>query len=186
MLHSISASLGISVTALYWSYIAPNHTKEENLTPISINHHGVLLVLIILDTFLVAFPVRALHFVYPFAFASSYTVFTVILHFTGVNSTIYPVFDYVNQFPKTLALALGACIGCSAVHVVVFYLYRIKKCIADRVTLKKRSRTQRSDLIEQSETAMEESQPGVTQLYEDQAPINYSHSVLNQPNNATA
>ena len=91
VLFSVRATTAIQVTGLFWTVLAPSRTAAENLNPITFHLHGTNSILFLVEIFMVAFPTRLLHFVYPITFSFTYAVFSVILHFTGVNSSTYPV-----------------------------------------------------------------------------------------------
>ena len=130
ILFSVGATNAFLVTGLFWVVLAPSRTAVQNLNPITFHLHGTNSILFLVEIFMVAFPTRLLHFVYPIIFSFTYAVFSVILHFTGVNSSIYPVLNFV----ENAGLAVGTIVGSAFVltpvlHSVVYLFYRLRTFI---------------------------------------------------------
>ena len=133
ILFSVGATVAFLVTGLFWIVLAPGRTAAENLNPITFHLHGTNSILFLVEIFMVAFPTRLLHFVYPIIFSFTYAVFSVILHFTGVNSSIYSVVNFV----ENAGLAVGIIVGnvfmlTPVLHSVVYLFYLLRNFILNR------------------------------------------------------
>ena len=151
VLFSVGATTAFQVTGLFWTVLAPSRTAAENLNPITFHLHGTSSILFLDEIFMVAFPTRLLHFVYPIIFSFTYAVFSVNLHFTGVNSSIYPVVNFV----ENAGLAIGTIAGnvfilTPVLHSVVYLIYRFRTFIFNHTNMRKTTSTSPP---EDSETA---------------------------------
>ena len=83
---------------------------------------------------MVAVPVRLLHFVYGIATTLVYVLSTLILHWLGIISDIYPgVLDWQNNPTKAILYCLLG-VGLVAIaHVFVFGLYKLRMFLSSRI-----------------------------------------------------
>lgn len=135
MLHSIGSTFSPTICILFWAILYPGNPDKAGLLadPFVIDTHGVGVLLFTIELFVVGFPVRLLHFIYPMAASTVYMVATLIMHATG-DSKIYPVLDW----EKAPGIAAGICIAVIIVsslvaHGLTFLGYYIrvlltKKC----------------------------------------------------------
>ena len=129
------ATIAFLITGIYWTLLAPNAPAEINLNPIVFHQHAINSVLFLIDIFMVAFPTRFLHVIYPIGFGVVYILFALILHFAGVNSSIYPFLN----FASNPGLAVGMIFLCGFVlipvlHFVKFLFYHLRSLIAKSTT----------------------------------------------------
>jgi len=81
---------------------------------------------------MVAFPIRILHFIYPAAFGVVYGIFLLILHFVGINSSVYPVLNFADDFPLAIGvLLLSAFVAPVILQCVIYLLHLLRKFCVD-------------------------------------------------------
>ena len=120
---------------LFWILLARNRLAEENLKPISFHIHTTTGLLVIIDSLMVAFPIRFLHMIFSSAYAFVYIIFVLILHVTKVNSGVYSVLDFENNPLKAYLLACAAfTLFPFCFHSVIYLLYCLRFYIARRIT----------------------------------------------------
>ena len=113
------------ITVAFYTLLRPNFTA------LSINTHAINLVIMILDLSISHIPIRLLHF-YHVSFAGIvYTVFSLILHGTGYESSIYPnVLDWTNSS----GFSIGMCfiiilVIAPVVQLIAYGLYQLRSFI---------------------------------------------------------
>ena len=129
ILFEVSFGGAIIITVAYWSLLADNPNKFD------INNHAINTVIMFIDFVFNKIPIRLLHFFLLSFLAVVYTVFSLILHWTGYNSAIYPVLDWTNRSGFALALTLIIIFVVSPiVHGAIYGLYKLKELIYIKVT----------------------------------------------------
>ena len=124
ILFEVSFGGAIIITIAYWIFLG-NNTSE-----FSINNHAINTVIMFIDFALNSIPIRLLHFYHLSIFGVVYTFFSLILHWTGYNSAIYPVLDWANRTGFALALTLIIIFVVSPmVHSAIYGLYKLKDLI---------------------------------------------------------
>ena len=88
-----------------------------------------------IDFILNRIPIRLLHFYHLSIFGAVYTIFSLVLHWTGFNSAIYPVLDWANR----TGFAIGLCliiifVVCPIVHFILYGIYKLKILIYNKLT----------------------------------------------------
>ena len=124
---SITSDIVIVGSVLFWALAAPTLPPSAFKEPIIYHLHLVNLIFILLDIFMIAMPVRLLHFVYSVLTVLVYVLSTLILHWARIRSDIYPgVLDWlVNPSKAILYCFLGVGLVIVA-HVFVFGLYKLR------------------------------------------------------------
>ena len=86
---------------------------------------------------MVAFPDRFLHFIYTTIYGLLYTIFLLILHFSGFSSAVYPQLDFAGS-PGTAAFwtVIAVIVLPLALHSIIFGLYHLRAFIARKTVLK--------------------------------------------------
>ena len=132
ILHEVSVGFSIIVTIAFWTLLS----QRIHLTIFSFNAHLFNTILMVTDLFLCEIPFRILHFYHSVLAAIVYTFFTLVLHWSGYVSEIYPgVFDWANRPLATLAF----CLVMTAVvtplgHVIFgFGLFKLRLFIVEKV-----------------------------------------------------
>lgn len=117
-------------SVVYWCFIARYDTKQEIVTAFNIHKHVILLLLITLDAFIVAIPIRLLHVIYGMGFSMVYCFFLLVLHWTGVNSTVYQGFSWKDSPLKMIGFSISMIfIANPLVHCLLYLIHRIRVCI---------------------------------------------------------
>ena len=134
ILYGVASSGTYSVAFLYWSFLAKEDILEHNLRPANFHVHATTAILMTVDSLVVAFPVRLLHFIYTTIYASIYAIFALILHATKVNSKIYEILDFEKE-PSWSYTFMVASIALLPLifHSLVYVLYRLRLRIAKKI-----------------------------------------------------
>ena len=126
------------VTILFW--VLDFDPATSTVTVFNVHIHGVNLVFVILDQFLIASPFRLLHFIYPSCMALIYFIFTGI-YFAAGGLNEYPE-DPVNgntylyqgtldwgRHPTTsvVTMVLVVFVAAPVIHLLYFGLYHLRR-----------------------------------------------------------
>ncbi|BFZ08908.1 hypothetical protein BsWGS_11946 [Bradybaena similaris] len=131
LLTTVGFDIAIIVTVLFWSLVF----KELN-SIVTVMVHGVNSLYVLLDIFIIATPVRLLHFIHPVIYGAAYIIFTVIYHVahgTGPSSEpyIYKALDWSNPGPA-IGISLGSLIvAIPLIHLLQFGLYVLRVYILE-------------------------------------------------------
>jgi len=122
------------VTGLFWFLLAPTRTAKENLHYVTFHIHATNSILFLVEIFMIAIPIRLLHFIYPIVVTGAYVALALILHFTSVNSSIYPILDFSENFGLSITIfLLSAFIATPILHSIAFLVFLLRKFIANRI-----------------------------------------------------
>ncbi|KAJ8960264.1 hypothetical protein NQ318_003989 [Aromia moschata] len=139
LINSIATSVGFLISFLYWSFVF----NDQVLDVMNFLVHGGNSILLMIDLWIVANPVRILHFVYPLVFAVMYNIFSIIYHFYDVNrggcGYIYRILDW-NHPVKTFLISIGIGIVVISFHLLTFGIYKLKLSIHNTTMLAKSRR----------------------------------------------
>jgi len=93
--------------------------------------HVIIAVIALCDVIVTKIPIRLLHVYISMIFGSFYVIVTLLLHWTGVVSNIYPEYlDWALEPRLAVAVSLGLILaGCPLVHVFVYCVYKVRLCI---------------------------------------------------------
>nr|XP_002127130.1 protein rolling stone-like [Ciona intestinalis] len=134
---NVATVAAFNVTIFYWALIGRTRTAERNLRPVTFHLHVTNSILMLIDIFMVAFPVRLLHFFYAPLYGVVYILFMLILHWTNVNSAIYAAVNWSTSPATSAGYSIAAVIVLPIVlHAIVFGLYHLRALIARRTVLK--------------------------------------------------
>nr|CAB3264212.1 protein rolling stone-like [Phallusia mammillata] len=112
----------------------------------SFQKHIVNILLMLLDMFLNRIPVNFWFIPFTFGWTVFYTVLTLCLHWTGVNSAVYAVADFVNSPTVSWLMAGGFVTICPLVMQLFMCLcYCMKMCLVKHCQAARRRDTERSD-----------------------------------------
>ena len=126
--HNISFSASFTVVIVYWALLSP--TDENKTSPLNIHIHGITLVIMLIDAFVVKHPIQLLHFLVTSIVGLTYIVYTLILHLTGVESEVYPFLDWQNSAGTAAGMGIGFGLAGGIIgQLVHFSLYQIKLAI---------------------------------------------------------
>ncbi|XP_064553788.1 protein rolling stone-like [Drosophila montana] len=140
--HYTTTVLAMMITLVYWSALYSSMAGE----PIGLYNlwsHALNSVCMIFDCFIVAFPTRLMHFVYPLAVVLIYGLFSLIYFCAGGvdilgNRFIYFILDWERP-----GLAIGSVCGCIVLAlifcVLIFWIYRLRLWMHERCGKKEKT-----------------------------------------------
>ncbi|XP_072164282.1 protein rolling stone-like [Diadema setosum] len=149
-LFNINVMIAPLVTVVYWSvlhdYSPPEEGEVRNPLDVglNVNVHAMNGILIILDLFVSAHPIRIVHWIYGLAYGLVYGIFTVIYWAAGgVNSwgetAIYPILDWGEIPGLTCAYAVGLLLVLGVIQCIAYALYRLRLYISVKCCHKRKS-----------------------------------------------
>ncbi|XP_055903214.1 protein rolling stone-like [Eupeodes corollae] len=130
IIHWSALVLSCVITLMFWTLLLP---LEPSLggDPYNILQHAANSIVMIMDHFVVAFPSRILHFIYPLAIGMVYLLFSLIYYFAGGTgpggvSFIYPILDW-GESPLMACLSVIVAVICSFIFAfILFWLYKLR------------------------------------------------------------
>lgn len=138
MLYIIATDSAFVITTLFWSLL---YEKTMVLNEMSIFVHAFNFILMMIDLFVVAHPIRILHCCYPSGFVMCYSVFSVIFYASGGTNEEGQVYIYKNLLdwrkPESSTLScLAALLYIIIVHTICWGLYKFRvwihfKCVSE-------------------------------------------------------
>ncbi|XP_062130307.1 LOW QUALITY PROTEIN: protein rolling stone-like [Drosophila sulfurigaster albostrigata] len=133
--HFTTTVLALMITLVFWTALYPSMAGG----PIGLYNlwaHAFNSVCMLIDCFVIAFPTRLMHFIYPLVIGLTYGIFSLIYYFAGGtdyggNHFIYFILDWERP-----GLAIGSVCGCIVLAlifcVMVFWIYRFRIWIYER------------------------------------------------------
>lgn len=126
----ISFGHALWVTLIFWGILVKDASPEYLREPIGQHKHSVQFGFLLIDIFMISFPIRWLHFIYLTLFAILYSIFTAIMHWAKVNSRIYGFLDYENSPGLGVGVLLASSlIAAPIMHSIPFALYHLRSAI---------------------------------------------------------
>nr|XP_039260578.1 uncharacterized protein LOC120336874 [Styela clava] len=124
--HTIAFDTVVLVTAVYWIAVFPTEAKEDQDIH-GYAKHAMNIGLLFIDMLFVNTPVRFLHTIYMILACVCYSVFLVIIHFVGLESSVYG-FTNFDENPGLAAgvLALVTFVGSWIFHSLWFGIYHFR------------------------------------------------------------
>jgi len=123
--YNISFVMALIVSAIYWGALYPE-VGWANDVDLDVNTHVMNALYVLLDIFIVAIPIRILHFFHTLPIAAAYLTMSVIYNF-HTGKAIYPILDWKNNPQEA---SIYACAVVFAVipllHFVLYGLYRAR------------------------------------------------------------
>lgn len=136
-MHVITLILSMGITIIYWSVL---YNDLVQVTAVNILTHAFNSVLMFVDLWIVAYPVRLLHMFLPVCFGLVYAIFSVIYYAAGGvdpagKHYIYPILDW--DYPgKAILTVIGVILLCCALYIFIFYVYKLRVFIHRRYNRK--------------------------------------------------
>ncbi|XP_041379516.1 protein rolling stone-like [Gigantopelta aegis] len=127
LLYTIVTSGSFHISAFYWLIIF----KDQTLTPVRVAIHGINSIYVFLNILITATPLRLYHFIYPVAYGTVYTLFTVVYFCAdGTNLAGEPYIYRVLKWDHLKSTLPIVCISTFVVlpfeHCFVFLLYKLR------------------------------------------------------------
>lgn len=127
MLFTAASCAQIVITITYWVVLAPTKPPADLPTPFNIHRHAINLVLIFMDIWVTAFPVRILHFIYGSAFAFVYIFMTVLEWATGGIDAVYFFLNWETNPGLAVGIAIAfAIFGPLLCQIIWFGIYSLR------------------------------------------------------------
>ena len=129
-LFAIISNFVFIITLIYFGILYPRlvATRGYHVQAVDVHIHGVNSIVIVIEMFLAAYPVRLLHIIYPILYGLAYVIFSLLYFATDpVNHIVYRnVLDW--RYPgQTIGVILGlALIVIPIFQLMLFGLYRLR------------------------------------------------------------
>jgi len=144
LLHTVAFDIALLVTILYWALLSGSSRKENAF---SINNHALNCIVMVFDLFVSNIPERLLHVVHSFTFAIVYITFLVLLHASGINSSVYPVTNWSTNPWLAAGMCIGAAFSTLVLRCLAFFLFKLRVYTAKKTgTFWANSRTREEHL----------------------------------------
>ena len=128
-LFTVACPAAIGVTSVYFAAVFPQRHRDY-LNAEDINLHVMNTMLVVLEYTLSAFPVRLLHLVYLWCYASAYVIFSAIYWAFDHSRVMYPgVLDWNTPARTGVVLAVLAFVGLPMLQFILFGVYQLRKYI---------------------------------------------------------
>ena len=122
VMFSITCSNAFVLSILYWALL-----YSGGIHGLDLSTHLFNTVFVLLEIMLSSLPIRFLHFIYPFCFATVYTIFTAV-YWAISKSNVYPVLDYGKYPVFSACLVVGAVVvGTPLMYSFVFGLFKFRR-----------------------------------------------------------
>eukprot|EP00057_Strongylocentrotus_purpuratus_P000938 XP_001187320.2 PREDICTED: protein rolling stone [Strongylocentrotus purpuratus] len=141
ILFNINIAIAPLVSIVYWALLHDYSNDDGSRDPlgdgVNVNVHGMNSVLIVIDLFVSAHPIRITHIVYVIMYSLVYTVFSLIFWAAGGvdpygNRYIYPILNWEDIPGLTCAYLLGLAVVLFVVQCLMYTLYRLRLFLAGR------------------------------------------------------
>lgn len=141
ILFNINIAIAPLVSIVYWALLHDYSNGDGSRDPlgdgVNVNVHGMNSVLIVIDLFVSAHPIRITHIVYVIMYSLVYTVFSLIFWAAGGvdpygNRYIYPILNWEDIPGLTCAYLLGLAVVLFVVQCFMYSLYRLRLFLAGR------------------------------------------------------
>lgn len=131
ILFNIAATTSLFSGFMFWSDSA-HHLSSDNNKSSLLQKHIVNIVFTVAETFMVDFPVRVLHFIYPLLFSSAYLIWIWSINVSREKLEISPFlnYEYFSGLSKLIdVVTLLFVIPC---HHIFYLIYKLKICLKER------------------------------------------------------
>jgi hypothetical protein len=129
MLFNVAAVGAILVSIVYWTALYPQmkYNKTDMRFIVDFNLHGVNSIVILLEMFIAATPIRLMHFIYPLIYGAAYAIFSLIFWADDNSRVIYPkVLDWNDPGTTILVVVILALVGLPIFQLFLYGLYRLR------------------------------------------------------------
>ena len=133
LLFSTCLNLMLIVVIIYWSILHNAEYSNTNKFFLfeTIDRHGIIFVLFVIEYFFNTIPVRILHIVYP-AFIGSVSVAFNYAYYRFTGKLIYPIFNW-KKSPATALESFGAvCLLAIVLQFICFGIDMLKRKLGKR------------------------------------------------------
>ncbi|CAD6996700.1 protein rolling stone [Ceratitis capitata] len=137
LVHGAALSLALIITTVYWIFLHGKMDKPNRYPTISFITHCLNSVFMLVDFWIVAFPLRLLHIIYWMMFPIIYYIFTVFYYLAGGTDEyghhyVYPILDWTN--PKRAATTFAGVFVLYLIYgVALFAISKLKRYLSRTV-----------------------------------------------------
>ena len=126
VLYTTSFIVCIAITVLFWALLFDESTSRGAFDLfLSIDRHGLNLVLLLFEFMVNKIPVRIYHYIHPFVFLILYVAFNgVYFEFTGL--LVYDVLDWTNPTNASL-LVIGVAVSGLFLQFIFYFIDYLKR-----------------------------------------------------------
>ncbi|KAI8119439.1 Protein rolling stone [Lucilia cuprina] len=131
LLHDVALPLSLVITTIYWTFLHGKMNKPSRFPVISFVTHCLNSVFMLVDFFIVAFPVRLLHTLYAMLLPIIFCFFTLIYFFCGGtdeygNHYVYPLLDWT--IPVRCVVTFVGVFGLYCIYsILLFVVYKLRR-----------------------------------------------------------
>ncbi|XP_067944206.1 protein rolling stone-like [Watersipora subatra] len=157
-LYEFTSGETILISLLFWALI---YDDRYTLTIDTYITHGVNGLHTLIDLWITAMPIKALHFYLPALFGLLYIVFSIIYDYSGGTNAlgktyIYSVLDWNEDATFAAIYSVGAIVGLIVLHFILFGFFKLRVrlygyCSSRNNSRELNTKTNRYDEVEVSE-----------------------------------
>lgn len=138
LVHGASLALALVITTVYWIFLHGKMDKPMLYPVMSFITHCLNSVFMLVDFWLVAFPVRLLHIIYWMLLPIFFYIFTVIYYLAGGTDEyghhyVYPILDWTNPMRAVTTFA-GVFVLYIIYGIALFLLSKFKRYLSRTVS----------------------------------------------------
>ena len=136
ILYNVASSGCLMVTLIFWIMLYPQLGKLEGIgLYINLQLHAITSIIIFIEHFISAVPIRFLHVIYTLIYGLIYVIFSVIFYeVRSDHPVIYPgVLDFAHPGRTAAVLAVTALVLLPLIQVFLFAFYKLKLLIYGRL-----------------------------------------------------
>ena len=139
--HSITWALfnaaydyALVVDFLFWTILSKDAPDWFIKHPINYHLHLVNYLLLLLDLSVSAIEIRLFHWIHGLLFGTAYGLFSLLLHLTGIESSVYPIVNW-KESPgmAVLVFVLVGFVGGPLAQVTAYCVFRLRTSLAKRL-----------------------------------------------------
>lgn len=136
VLFNITSCVAFGITLGYWSFI---YDPTQEIDTENVVKHVLNSVMMFIEIFVAAIPVRLLHIWQPLLYISLYGVFTIIYWLAGGTNDrnqpyIYGVLNYEeNTADALMFLIFGLIVGIPLFFILVFALFKLRTWMVQKI-----------------------------------------------------
>ncbi|XP_054743294.1 protein rolling stone isoform X2 [Anastrepha obliqua] len=132
--HGVGLSLALIITTVYWIFLHGKMNKPMRYPVLSFVTHCLNSVFMLVDFFVVAFPVRVLHVIYWMLLPIIYYLFTVVYFIAGGldeygNHYVYPILDWTTP-ARAITTFAGVFVLYVIYAIILFALSKFKRYLS--------------------------------------------------------
>jgi len=133
---NVAFSAALITDLLFWFLLTASYSQAGLLDPFNIQSHVINFVILLIDLLVSRIPIRLLHFIYPVTYSIVYILFTLILHWSKVTSSVYSLLNWAASPGLAAGYGLAtALVGMPLAHVLAFAIFNFRAWLSRSVGL---------------------------------------------------